>query len=153
MKAQCRLQAGQPHRRSRKRYPGKPQGCGKTGQVQSVVSRSSSNAADRKHKRSTKACCLHKLSSDQGRGCAVSKALFSVQQAAVAHPAPHLPVVTACGCEQGEILPSPCPLTLNLDCVSLSPVFCLSQVENFEMTLGLGLRSCRVEVQPGNTCH
>ena len=121
-------------------------------QLRSVVSRSSSNAADRKHKRSTKACCLHKLSSDRGRGCAVSKPLVFSATSCSGPPCTSPTCSQPVAANRARICPSPCPLTVTADCVSLFPGFCLSQVENFEMTLGLGLRSCRVEVQPGNTC-
>ena len=64
----------------------------------------------------------------EGRACAVSKPLFSVQQVAVAHLARCLPVHRDCK-RNCKSLPSPCPLTLTADCVSLLLVFCLSQFE------------------------
>jgi len=49
-----------------------------------LLQQSNSQAARAVAQEDTKACCLHKLSSDKGRACSVSKPLFSVQAVACA---------------------------------------------------------------------
>ena len=125
VKAKPWLSSCAMQRQGRKRYPQRPKVCGKTRQVTSSCSTATKSKQEVLHKRSSKACCLHKLSSDWGRGCAISSPLFSVQQVAVAHNVKYLLVhrylSTACA-KNARVRPSPW-LSGRL---SLFLVFCLS---------------------------
>ena len=95
VKAKPRLSSYATLKQGKKRYPERPKACGKTAQLSTTVfsfcSKALSGTQEALHTRRSKSCCLHKLSSGIGRGCAVSRPLFSVQQVAVAHTVHHLP--------------------------------------------------------------